>query len=158
MVKTRLVDSILPAVFLLPTAWALCQTKVPEPRHLPRLQEAALPHYPAIAEAAHITGDVVAIVKVRGGRVVSTQAPTGSKDASPAIIRYLQPATLQNIQTWRFGADVNDTFSVMYSYEIAGERSDEPTNPHVEMLPNLNVKITARPVKLTCSDGPCPQE
>ena len=36
-----------------------------------------------------------------------------------------------------------------YTYEISGEPTDEPTNPKVEMLPSLNVKITARPVKPT---------
>jgi hypothetical protein len=114
--------------------------------------------YPAIAEAAHITGKVVVIVKVQSGRVVTREAQPGSQDANQAIIRYLQPATLLNIRTWRFRADVNDTFTVTYTYDFAGERSDEPTNPYVEILPNLNVKITAHPVKLTCSDAPCPQE
>jgi uncharacterized membrane protein len=38
-----------------------------------------------------------------------------SLNASPAIIRYLQPATLLNIQTWRFRSNVNHTFSVAYT-------------------------------------------
>jgi hypothetical protein len=117
-----------------------------------------LPHYPAIAEAAHITGKVVVVVKVQSGRVVKTDVQAGSRDASPATIRYLQPATILNIQTWRFGHDVNETFTVTYTYDFAGERSDVPTNPKLEMLPSLDVTITARPVKLTCSDGQCPQE
>jgi hypothetical protein len=57
------------------------------------------------------------------------EAQGTSQDASPAIIRYLQPATLLNIQTWRFRSDVNDTFSVAYTYDFVGERSDEPTIP-----------------------------
>jgi len=108
---------------------------------------------PPIAEAAHVTGNVTVLVTVQSGRVIRTQAEL----SSPAIVRYLQPATILNIQTWRFGTDVNETFKVTYTYDIAGERSDGPTNPHVEMLPSLDVKITARPRKLYCSDGCDPE-
>jgi hypothetical protein len=41
------------------------------------------------------------------------------------------------------------TFRATYTYEIAGDPTDDPTNAKVEMLPSLDVKITARPVKPT---------
>lgn len=44
-------------------------------------------------------------------------------------------------------------FPVTYSYSIAGDETDRPTNPILEMLPSLNVKITARPVKPTVNYG-----
>jgi hypothetical protein len=89
------------------------------------------------------------VVTVQKGRVVRTKAESGSL----AIIRHLQPATVLNIQTRRFGKDVNKAFTVTYTYEISGEQSDDPANPLVEMLPSLDVKITARPTKLYCLDG-----
>jgi len=125
---------------------------------MPRLQDAALPHYPAIAEAAHVTGKVVVAFLVERGRVIKADVQAGSPSATPAITRYLQPATLENVRTWRFGTDVNGSFTVTYEYEFAGTRSEAPTNPKVEMLPSLDVKVTARPMKLTCSDGPCQPE
>jgi hypothetical protein len=116
MFKTKLAGRNCFAMLLLVGPPALCQTKPPsEAKAVPRLEEAVLPHYPAIAEAAHITGRLVVIVRVQSGRVVKAEAQGTSQDASPAIIRYLQPATLLNIQTWRFRSDVNDTFSVTYT-------------------------------------------
>jgi hypothetical protein len=112
--------------------------------NLPRLLEAALPRYPAIAETAHLTGKVVVQVTVEGGRVVKTDVKSGN--------RYLESPTVLNLKTWRFAAEVNKTFTVTYTYEISGEESDDPMNPKVEMLPSLDVNILARPFKPTCSD------
>jgi hypothetical protein len=36
-----------------------------------------------------------------------------------------------------------------YDYEISGRETEESMNAKVEMLPSLDVKITARPVKPT---------
>jgi hypothetical protein len=44
---------------------------------------------------------------------------------------------------------VNGEYTVIYTYEISGEQSEQPTNARVEMLPSLDVRITARPVKPT---------
>jgi hypothetical protein len=150
MLKTSIAASTFCATFLLLVSPALCQSdRLPAANSAPRIDDAALPHYPPIAEASHVTGKVTVLVTVQNGRVVRTKAESGSL----AITRYLQPATVLNIQTWRFGNDVNKTFTVTYTYEISGEQSDGPANPRVEMLPSLDVKITARPTKLYCSDG-----
>ena len=42
------------------------------------------------------------------------------------------------LKTWRFAADVNSEFAVTYTYAIAGEETEAPTNPTVEMLPSLD--------------------
>lgn len=111
----------------------------------PILQEAALPVYPPIGRAARITGKVVVAVTVSGGKVTGTEVKSGP--------RLLFGATVANLQTWRFGSDVNGTFPVTYSYAISGDETDNPTNPRVEMLPSLDVNITARPVKPTVNYG-----
>jgi hypothetical protein len=59
--------------------------------------------------------------------------------------RFLETATVENLKTWHFAADVAATFTVTCTYEISGKESDDLTNPKVEMLPSLDVKITARP-------------
>ena len=46
-------------------------------------------------------------------------------------------------------SDSGQSFPVTYTYEIAGEQSETLTNPRIEMLPSLDVKITARPLKPT---------
>jgi hypothetical protein len=116
----------------------------------PILQGAALPMYPPIARAAHITGKVIVQATVKSGRVVKTEVL--SKADVAAGQRYLESPTVENLKTWRFAADVTGTFTVNYTYEISGTQIEEPTNAQVEMLPSLDVKITARPVKPTCSD------
>ncbi len=116
--------------------------------NIPRLLEARLPLYPAVAEAAHITGKVVVEVTVAGGKVANTTVKSGN--------HYLAFPTVETLKTWRFDATVNRTFTVTYTYEIAGEPTDDPTNPKVEILPSLDVKVTARPVKPTCSDCGAP--
>lgn len=60
--------------------------------------------------------------------------------------------TVANLKTWRFADDVNGTFTVTYTYVIAGDETDSVTNPTVEMLPSLDVNITARPVKPTVNE------
>lgn len=110
-------------------------------RPVPILQEAALPVYPRIAWAAHITGKVIVELTVSGGKVTGTDVKSGA--------RLLTGGTVANLQTWRFAPDVNSTFTVTYSYAISGDETDNATNPTVEMLPSLDVNITARPVKPT---------
>lgn len=84
------------------------------------------------------------MLTVQDGRVVSTKV----KPSPQAITNTLQPATIRNLQTWRFGANVNDTFSVTYTYDIVGEVSDRSMNPRVEILPTLDVNIIARPLAI----------
>lgn len=111
---------------------------------VPILLEAALPTYPPIWRAAHLSGKVIVRVTVKSGRVVETSVQSGE---SP-----LQVPTTSNLKTWRFDDQVSGEFTVTYTYEISGAPTEAPTNPRVEILPSLDVKITARPVKPTCSD------
>ena len=117
---------------------------------VPILQAAARPMYPPIARAAHITGKVAVRVAVKDGQVV--KADVASK-LDPAGQRFLETVTVENVKTWRFAADVTTEFTVTYSYAIAGDETDSPANPTVEMLPSLDVNITARPVKPTVNYG-----
>lgn len=112
---------------------------------VPILLEAALPMYPPIWRTAHLTGKVVVRVTVKGGRVTETAVQSGEP--------HLQVPTTSNLKTWRFDDQVSGEFTVTYTYEISGDETDAPTNPRVEMLPSLDVKITARLVKPTVNYG-----
>jgi hypothetical protein len=101
--------------------------------------------YPPIAKFSHVTGKVVVKVTVKDGLLVQTEVL--SKPAVASGGRLLESSTVENLKTWRFAADVTGAFTVTYTYEISGTETDEPTNAKVEMLPSLDVKITARPVK-----------
>lgn len=117
---------------------------------VPVLLESAMPMYPPIAKAAHVTGKVIVRVTVKDGLVVKTDLLS---KLNPSEHRFLETPTVENLKTWRFAADVNSEFSVAYSYTIAGEETEGPTNPTVEMLPSLDVNITARPVKPVVTYG-----
>lgn len=134
---------LLQAVVIMISAAGQTALRAASPE-LPRLRAAALPRYPAIAEAAHITGKIVVQVTVKNGRVVKADVQSGKP--------YLNQPTVANLKTWLFDTRVNTIFSVTYSYEISGSETTEPTNAKVEMLPSLDVTVTARPVKPTCSD------
>jgi hypothetical protein len=114
---------------------------------VPILQGASLPMYPPIAKAAHVTGKVVVKVTIKDGLMVQTEVLSKPPVASGG--RLLEAPTLENLKTWRFAANVTCTFTVIYTYEISGTETDDPTNAKVEMLPSLDVKIVARPVKPT---------
>ena len=87
---------------------------------VPILQGAALPVYPPIAKAAHVTGKVTVRVTVKDGLVVQTDVLS-----KPSGQRFLETPTVENLKTWHVAADVAGTFT------------------------SLDVKITARPVKPT---------
>jgi Gram-negative bacterial TonB protein C-terminal len=114
---------------------------------VPILQGAALPVYPPIAKAARVTGKVIVKVTVKNGMVVQTNVLSRPDVASRQ--QFLDAPTVENLKTWRFAADVSGTFTVIYTYEISGKESDDLTNSKVEMLPSLDVKITARPARPT---------
>ncbi len=111
---------------------------------VPILRESALPMYPPIAKVARVTGKVTVRVTVKDGLVVKTDVLS---KLDPAGHRFLETPTVENLKTWRFATDVNSQFTVTYSYAIAGEETEGQTNPTVEMLPSLDVNITARPIK-----------
>jgi hypothetical protein len=113
---------------------------------VPILQGAALPMYPPIAKAAHVTGKVILRVTVKDGLVVKTDVLS---KLDPSGQRFLETATVQNLTTWRFAADVNGIFTVSYTYAITGTETEEPTNAKVTILPSLDVEVTARPVRPT---------
>lgn len=115
---------------------------------VPILLAADLPMYPPIWQTAHLSGRVVVRVTIKAGRVVGTDVKSGEP--------HLQVPTVSNLRTWRFASDVSGTFTVTYTYVISGVESVGPTNPTVEMLPSLDVNITARPVKPTCNDCGAP--
>ena len=101
--------------------------------------DGSLPTYPTIWRFAQIQGEVVARVKIRMGTVVETEIKSGDSR--------LRDSTIANLKTWRFGDRVSTSITVTYTYEISGESTDGLTNPKVEVLPDLDVKITARPIK-----------
>ena len=66
-----------------------------------------------------------------------------------ADFKPLSEVTLANVRSWQFDPVVNEAFTVTYNYDISGAETDDLTNPKVEVLPTLDVNITARPVKPT---------
>lgn len=104
-----------------------------------------MPTYPAIWRAARITGDVVAAVTVKDGRVIEVKKTAGDP--------YLFDTAMQNIKTWSFASGTEAVFTVTFKYRMKSEETEERTNPEVEFLPSLDVILTARPVKPTVSDG-----
>jgi hypothetical protein len=143
---------LLPIVLM--TVSALGQTTPPAATPAaPILQGAVLPTYPPIAKAAHVTGKATVRVTVKGGLVVKTDVLS---KLNPSERRFLETQTVENLKTWRFAAAVTGEFTVTYTYEIFGEETEELTNARVEMLPSLDVKITACPVKPVCMDCGAP--
>ncbi|WP_158942053.1 TonB family protein [Granulicella sp. S190] len=113
----------------------------------PILREAVMPRYPPIAAAAHVTGKVTVEVTVKNGSVVNTSVLP--KPDAPAGRRLLESPTVENLRTWKFDSQVAGTFTVTYTYLISGTETDAPTNARIEILPSLDVLLTARPVKPT---------
>ena len=139
----------------LPVA-CFAQVNSSQPSHgVPRLISADLPRYPPIAEAAHVTGRVTVRVTIESGKVakaeiINAEVRNGSQILLPKTgSLWLSTPTEENLKSWRFDSSVTDVFVVNYIYEISGTETDNPTNPKVEILPSLDVTITARPVKPT---------
>lgn len=110
-----------------------------------RLEHADVPLYPQLARTARIFGTVQVQVTVREGKVVKTEVKSG-----PPI---LAPATVENIQTWRFYPLVNATFTANFIYKLEANEALDPQNPKVELQLPLLVKITAVPVSLDSQKG-----
>lgn len=108
---------------------------------IPILTGAALPTYPAIWRSAHLTGKVTATVTVKDGRVVEVNKTAGEP--------HLCDTTIQNIKTWAFESGAEAVFTVTFTYQLTSEETEERTNPKVEILPSLDVVITASMVKPT---------
>lgn len=123
-------------------------TSAAQVSEVPILLAADLPIYPPVWRTAHLTGQVVVLVTVKEGRVIETEVKSGEP--------HLQVPTVSNLRTWRFDNTVNGQFTVTYTYQISGEPVDGPSNPKVEVLPSLDVNITARPIKPNCMDCGAP--
>jgi len=130
----RVLISVFSVLAIASCAW--CQ-RAPAPV----LTSAGLPTYPAIWRAAHLTGEVIARVAIKDGVVNGVEIKSGEN--------HLQVPTIANIKTWRFEEGVNSTITVTFTYVISGDPTDDRTNPTIEVLPSLDVRITARPVKPT---------
>jgi len=110
-----------------------------------RLEHADVPMYPQLARTARIFGTVQVRVTVKDGKVVSTEVQSGHP--------MLAPATVENIQTWRFHPLVNATFTTKFTYQLETKKPLDPQNPKVELQLPLLVKITAVPVTLDSQKG-----
>ncbi|MBB5061364.1 hypothetical protein HDF16_006100 [Granulicella aggregans] len=113
---------------------------------VPILQDAAMPKYPPIARAAHVTGQVTIRATVEHGLVVRTEIL--SQPNATQGQRLLETPTVENLETWRFSTQTAGAFTVTYTYAISGGVVNEPANPRIVMLPSLDVEITARPLSL----------
>jgi len=141
-----LIVALLAAVLVAVSASGQTAPEAAKPA-VPILQVAALPVYPPIAKAAHVTGKVTVQVGIKDGLVAKTEVLSKPDVASGG--RLLESPTVENLKSWRFAANVTGAFTVTYTYEISGTETDDPTNAKIEMLPSLDVKITARPVRPT---------
>lgn len=110
-----------------------------------RLEHADVPMYPQLARTARIFGTVQVQITVKEGKVVKTEVKSG-----PPV---LAPATVENIQTWRFYPLVNATFTTKFIYQLETKEALDPQNPKVELQLPLLVKITAVPVLLDSRKG-----
>ena len=110
-----------------------------------RLEHADVPMYPQLARTARIFGTVQVQVTVKDGKVVGTEVKSGHP--------MLAPATIENIQTWRFHPLVNATFTAKFIYRLETKKPLDPQNPKVELQLPLLVKITAVPVTLDGQAG-----
>ena len=130
--------------------------------HHPQLIRAEVPLYPPIARAAHITGSVEIQLVVEKGAVTDAQVKSvviASHNGSPLneegtkkVGAYLSNPSLANVKTWQFQSEDRATFVVTYIFQIEGQETPLPESPKVELDLPLFVKVTARPVKPTCSD------
>jgi hypothetical protein len=113
---------------------------------------AGMPYYPPLAEAAHITGWVQVRIKVERGKIVQAEVvQSEAKDRDSRVRKEITPwlcnSTLGYLKTWSFDSGIDTSFLVKFTYKIAGSETDEPTTPKIEVLPSLDVNITARPIK-----------
>ena len=106
---------------------------------LPKLISHADAIYPAIAETAHVTGDVVIKITTNGQSVIDAQAESG-----PAL---LQRASVDNAKTWKFAPHAAGKFHVTYHYELGSGDTTTAT-----LFPNssdrVDVKVVALPKPL----------
>jgi hypothetical protein len=87
---------------------------------LPKLISHADAIYPAIAQTAHVMGDVVVKITTDGQSVVDAQAESG-----PPL---LQRASVDNAKTWKFALHTPRTFHVTYRYDLGSSQGTAATS------------------------------
>jgi Gram-negative bacterial TonB protein C-terminal len=114
----------------------------------PRLVHADVPMYPLNARISHIIGTVQVQVTIKEGSVVDTTVKSGQP--------LLAKVTTDNIKSWRFESDVNETFTTKFIYEIEDVRTGPAhnTNPTIEMHLPIFVKIKARAIMVEATTKP----
>jgi TonB family protein len=91
---------------------------------IPVLDSAQMPRYPAIAETAHVDGDIEAEFTLnQDGSVASVRIVSGP----PLLAR----ATEDNIRTWKFSSVPRDgkpdrKYKTTFSYHFSGKYPKEP--------------------------------
>ncbi|MGH9780887.1 MAG: hypothetical protein ACRD33_03630 [Candidatus Acidiferrales bacterium] len=134
-------------------------------RHYPTVIAAAVPLYPQIALAAHISGTVEIRVSVEKGAVVDAQVKSVEiqltdpehravydERAKMKVSPYLSNPAIANVKTWKFQPEDHGAFLVTFIYEISGKETLHPRTQKVELNLPLFVKVIASPLKPTCSD------
>ena len=95
-----------------------------------------LPPYPKYAHYLNYQGDVLVLVKVEGGKVVSAKLQVGDAVVAEEALR--------NVRTWRFDESVNTAFTVRYKFRL--EERDvtrEGLNPRYELRLPYEVTVIA---------------
>jgi TonB family protein len=93
------------------------------------------PVYPAIAQTAHISGEVLLRINTDGESVTDAVAESG-----PAL---LQKSAVDNVRTWKFAPHRPVTFHVTFRYKIVSG-----TQTSFLEIPDI-VEINAEPGQLT---------
>jgi hypothetical protein len=114
----------------------------------PRLVHADVPMYPLNARISHISGTVEVQVTVKAGSVVDTTVKSGQP--------LLAKVTTDNIKSWSFESDVNETFTTKFIYQIEDVRTGRAhnTNPTIEMHLPVFVKINAKSIMIEAATRP----
>ena len=124
---------VRPAV--LSVMWLLTSISAGADKHAePRLIDATLPHYPGVAEAARISGEVQAEFRVSSdGAVSDVRTLTGNP--------ILQRETQRNIQSWKFSHLSDGKDSVVLKTTFVFGVSESCVN---DVLKDQTVTITLK--------------
>jgi TonB family protein len=129
---------ILPAI---PSATLAANEQQASRAALPTVYAAAVPIYPNVARMANIQGLVRVRVTTDGHGVTNTSIENG--DATPVLAKAAQ----ENVQTWKFAAGEQVTFTVIYHYVLLPKmkdiKSNSPNSKVVLRFPT-NVEIYAQ--------------
>jgi hypothetical protein len=105
---------------------------------LPKLVSHSDIAYPAIAQTAHVMGDVVVKITTNGESVTDAVAESG-----PPL---LQRVSVDNAKTWKFAPHTPGTFHVTFRYKISDENAT--TAASFPVAGGVEVQVVARPQTL----------